>query len=138
MRTIRMENRAATGTRLVTIDPIHGFKADRVTGIRHVWIKVPTSTTGGKQYFFVTDTPHRFWVAWDRFKQKWGVSGEDYKTIAYFDSDKEAREFVELELLQSKRNPGRNPAGGIPLWVWIAGAGLTAGGIYWYYKSKKE
>jgi len=37
-----------------------------------------------------------------------------------------------------KRNPSRNPASGIPLWLWITGAGLTAGGIYWYYKSKKE
>ena len=44
MRTIRMENRAATGTRLVTIDPIHGFKVDRVTG------KSPVSYVLGVTY----------------------------------------------------------------------------------------
>ena len=41
------------------------------------WYKMPSVTTGGKQYFYTAVIRgKRFWVVWDRIVRKWTVTTE--------------------------------------------------------------
>lgn len=72
-----------------------------VAGVK--WDKVPSVTGGGKPYFWNTAGRYedRRTVVWDRFCKCWVVKGPQTlehkygKAYMTFDSDKEARAYVE-------------------------------------------
>jgi len=79
-----------------------------VTTAKTKWVKAPSVTTGGKQYFYTAlINSTRYWVVWSKVARKWMVTKEargGQATLGYVKSPAEGKKVaVKLAELQKQK-----------------------------------